>query len=138
MKNDIPVAPVEGVSVAIAPDDSELAADTPTGWSVWLLNHNDFPLTTVLIVSEGYGEHEGRAVTTSKLRYFFEEIGPRQAVRVEPIDPALFHLTNQYWVSYYLGPQILDKKYVFVPGSLESTNLRPIELLAGQPGILHS
>ncbi len=136
MKNDILIPPVEGVNLAIAPDDP--AADSSTGWSVWLLNQNDFPLATVLVVSEGYGEHEGRPVTTSRLRYFFEEIGARHAVRVEPIDPALFHLNNQYWVSYYRGAQIYDKKYVFVPGALESGNLTPIALLDGRPGVLHS
>ena len=142
MKQDILIPPVEGVSIAIAPDDPTLAAaataEALVPWGAWLLNHNDYPLRTVLIVSEGYGEHDGRPVTTSKLRYFFEEVGPQQAVRVELIDPALFHLTNQFWVSYYHGPQLHDKKYVFVPGSLESANLTPIALLEGRAGVLHS
>ena len=139
MKQDIPTLPVEGVSIAIAPDDAILAAAHPgqAPWSAWLLNDNDYPLSTVLIVSEGYGEHEGRTVSTSKLRYFFEEIGPRQAVRVEPLDPGLFHLTTQFWVSYYREAQILDKKYVFVPGTIEPANLTPIELLDGRVGVLH-
>ncbi len=140
MKQDIPLVPVEGVSIAIAPADPVLAATDPTltAWNAWLLNDNDFPLTTVLVVSEGYGQHEGRAVTTSKLRYFFEEIGPRQGVRIEGIDPAIFHLTNQFWVSYYRGPQIFDKKFVFVPGTIDSVHFTPIELLGGEAGVLHS
>ncbi len=139
MKNDIHVAPVEGVSIAIAPDeDPALPTDAPVTWSAWLLNANDYPLHTVLIVSEGYGEHEGRAVTTSKLRYFFEEVGPRQAILIEPIDPRLFQLTNQFWVSFYRETALLDKKYVFVPGALERANLTPITLLEGREGVLHS
>lgn len=138
MKTDIPFASVEGVAIAIAPDDPALPSETPGPWSAWLLNHNDYPLRTVLIVSEGYGEHDGRAVTTSKLRYFFDEVGPQQAVRVELIDPGLFHLTNQFWVSYYRGPEIFDKKYVFVPGTLEPANLTSIPLLDGRAGVLHS
>ena len=139
MKQDIQIPVVEGVSVAIAPDDPVLAvADTSAPWSAWLLNHNDYPLHTVLIVTEGYGEQHGEPVTTSKLRYFFEKVGPQQAVRVELIDPALFHLTHQFWVSYYHGPQLHDKKFVFVPGTLEPSNLFPIELLASRAGVLHS
>lgn len=138
MKQDIPFDPVEGVAIAIAPDDAALPADQQATWSVWLLNHNDFPLLNTLIVSEGYGTHEGQEVVTSKLRYHYDEIGPRQAVRVEPIDPGIFHLTNQYWVSYYRGTQIFDKKYVFVPGTLEAQNLIPIGLLEGRTGVLHS
>lgn len=138
MRNEIPLAPVEGVSIAIAPDEPDQLPEATGPWSAWLLNHNDYPLTTVLVVSEGYGEHEGRPVTTSKLRYFFAEIGARQAVRVEPIDPGIFHLTNQFWVSYYRGPEIFDKKFVFVPGALERANMAPIAFLDGRPGVLHS
>lgn len=138
MKQDIPFVPVEGVAIAIAPDDAALPADLQSAWSVWLLNQNDFPLSNVLIVSEGYGTHEGKEVVTSKLRYHYDEIGPKQAVRVEPIDPGIFHLTNQYWVSYYRDTQIFDKKYVFVPGTLDAANLISIGLLDGQPGVLHS
>ena len=141
MKNDIPLRPVEGVSVAIAPDDSALpiaGADAVAPWSAWLLNANDYPITTVLIVSEGYGQHDGHAVSTSRLRYFFEEIGPRAAVRIEPLDPGIFHLTQEFWVSYYHDGQLLDKKYVFVPGTLEEANFTAIGLLDGRTGVLHS
>jgi hypothetical protein len=137
LKNDIPFVPVEGVSIAIAPDDATLPADLQT-WTVWLINEKDQPLNNVLIVSEGYGEHEGQPVTTSKLRYHFEEVEAHSAVKVEPIDPGLFHLTNQYWVSYYQGAQIFDKKFVFVPGTLEPTNLTSIGALEGRAGVLHS
>ncbi|MBC7447147.1 MAG: hypothetical protein H7330_03745 [Hymenobacteraceae bacterium] len=76
MRNEIPLAPVEGVSIAIAPDEPDQLPEATGPWSAWLLNHNDYPLTTVLVVSEGYGEHEGRPVTTSKLRYFLRRLGP--------------------------------------------------------------
>ncbi len=138
MKNDIPFEPVQGVAVAIAPDDALLPADAQATWGVWLLNHNDYPLDNVLIVSEGYGERDGRAVTTSKLRYHYETVPAHTAVQVEPIDPALFALTNQFWVSYYQGRQIYDKKFVFVPGAVEEANLIPIQMLEGRRGVLHS
>ncbi len=137
LKNDIPFIPVEGVSIAIAPDDASLPPELQT-WTVWLINDKAEPLTNVLIVSEGYGEHQGQMVATSKLRYHFEELEPGIAVKVEPIDPGLFHLTNQYWVSYYQGAQIFDKKFVFVPGTLEAANLTPIAALDGRAGVLHS
>ena len=138
MKQDIAISPVEGVSIAIVPDDPTLPAEAQDTWSAWLLNHNDYPLRTVLVVSEGYGEYEGQEVATTKLRYFFDEVGPQQAVKVEPIEPSLFQLTNQFWLSYYRGAEILDKKYVFVPGSFEQANLTPIPMLDGREGVLHS
>jgi hypothetical protein len=139
VKQDIPFEQVEGVSVAVV-----LASDnaqTPDGqplWQVYLLNHNDFPLTNVIINANGYGQQpDGEKVRTSTLRYLFEEVPAHTAIPVEPLDPALFHLNNQYWVSYYHGPQIFDKKFIFVPDSIVPDNFTHIALL-DRVGILHS
>ncbi|ALW84289.1 hypothetical protein AUC43_03750 [Hymenobacter sedentarius] len=138
MKQDIPFDPVEGVSVAIIPDEEALTAEGQPIWQVYLLNHNAFPLENVIVNANGYGQQaDGEKVRTSTLRYLFEEVPPRTAVPVEPIDPALFHLNNQYWVSYYHGPQIFDKKFIFVPDSIVADNLTHISLL-DREGVLHS
>jgi hypothetical protein len=46
-------------------------------------------------------------------------------------------LNNQYWVSYYSGPQIFDKKFIFVPDSIVPDNFTHISLL-DKVGVLHS
>ena len=136
MKQDIPFDPVAGVSIAIVPDE-EAAPGVPA-WAVYLLNANSFALTTVLISAEGYGtQPSGEAVRTSTLRYHLEAIAPHSATLVELIDPAVFHLTNQYWVSYYQEDRIFDKKFIFVPDSIVLANCIPLALLAGRPGVLH-
>ena len=139
MKQDISFDQVEGVSVAIVPAaDNALTPDGQPLWQVYLLNHNDFPLTNVIVNANGYGQQsDGEKVRTSTLRYVFEEVPAHTAVPVEPIDPALFHLNNQYWVSYYHGPQIFDKKFIFVPDSIVPDNFTSIALL-DRIGILHS
>jgi hypothetical protein len=140
MKQDISFDPVTGVSVAIVPD-AEGAPGTigqPT-WTVYLLNDNDTELETVLIAAEGYGTQPGgEAVRTSTLRYRFERVAPHSATPIELIDPAVFHLTNQYWVSYYQEGRIFDKKFLFVPDAIVPANLSPLALLGGRPGVLHS
>jgi hypothetical protein len=139
VKQDISFEQVEGVSVAIVPaPDNALTPDGQPLWQVYLLNHNDFSLTNVIVNANGYGQQEdGEKVRTSTLRYLFEEVPARAAVPVEPLDPALFHLNNQYWVSYYHGPQIFDKKFIFVPDSIVPDNFTHIALL-DRVGILHS
>ncbi|KUG06204.1 hypothetical protein [Solirubrum puertoriconensis] len=138
MKEDIKFDPVEGVSVAVVPDDAASVEVGKPGWLVYLLNHNRFPLQNVIVSSNGYGvDTEGHNVRTSTLRHHFSEIEEYSAVPIEPIDPALFHLNNQYWVSYYIGNQIFDKKFIFVPDSIVAENLIPISLL-GREGVLHS
>ena len=93
-------------------------------------------LENVLVTSKGYGEHESKEVQTSVLRHMFEQVAPKSAVKIEPIDPAIFHITNEYWVSYYIGTTIYDKKYVFVPDSIIPENMVDIALLTNK-GILH-
>ena len=137
MKEDIIFDPVEGVSVAVVPDEAAATEEGKPGWQVYLLNHNAYPLQNVIVSSNGYGtQQDGEKVRTSTLRHVFVEVEPHSAVPVEPIDPNLFHLNNQYWVSYYRGPQIFDKKFIFVPDSIVPANLIPIALL-GREGVLH-
>ena len=142
MKQDIPFEPVVGVSIAIVPDTDAIGATQEEGatvtWQVFLLNNNEFPLENVIIASEGYGNQpDGQAVRTSTLRYHFPEVAAHSATPIELIDPAIFHLTNQYWVSYYRDRQIFDKKFVFVPDSIVPANFSRLDLLAGQAGVLH-
>ena len=138
MKQDIPFDPVAGVSIAIVPDEVMPGAPGVPAWAVYLLNANNFALTNVLISAEGYGtQPSGEAVRTSTLRYHFEAIAPHSAAQVELIDPAVFHLTNQYWVSYYQDNRIFDKKFIFVPDSIVLANCIPLALLAGRAGVLH-
>jgi hypothetical protein len=142
MKQDIPFEPVVGVSIAIVPDADSLEVSLgeagPATWQVFLLNNNEFPLENVIIASEGYGtQPDGQAVRTSTLRHHFPEVAAHSAMPLELIDPAVFHLTNQYWVSYYRDRQIFDKKFVFVPDSIVPDNFSRLDLLAGRAGVLH-
>ncbi|MFC5270741.1 hypothetical protein [Adhaeribacter terreus] len=133
MKEHINFEPVEGVAIAIAVEQNEIGEDV---WNVFLLNNNPYYLDNVLVASKGYGMHEGKEVKTSVLRHMFEQVPSKSAVKVEPIDPAIFHITNEYWVSYYVGDKIYDKKYIFVPESIIAENLVDISLL-NTKGILH-
>ena len=138
MKQDISFDPVAGVSVAVIPDDEARLPNGQSIWQVYLINHNSFPLQNVIVNANGYGQAEDEEkVRTSTLRYLFEEVPPHTAVPVEPIESTLFHLNNQYWVSYYRGTQIFDKKFIFVPDSIVPDNFTHIALL-DRVGVLHS
>ncbi|ARS36873.1 hypothetical protein [Pontibacter actiniarum] len=130
MKKDINFGTVEGIAVAIATTGD-------ANWNVYLLNNNPFPIENVLVASKGYGTVEGNEVKTSVLRHMFERVEARSFVQVEPIDPAIFHINNEYWVSYYIDRQIYDKRFVFVPDTVVQENLIDINMLQMQ-GVLHS
>ncbi len=133
MKKDIAFSPVTGVKLAIA------KTETPNGpeWAVYIINLNLIELSTVMITSKGYGILDGEKRKTSTPRHLIEELGAESVAKVEPIDPAVFSLTNEFWVSYYILDQIFDKKFIFTSGSFDPVNLRMIPEI-GLEGILHS
>lgn len=132
MKKDLPENIVEDVAIAVV-----LVSETPEvkNWTVYLLNFKDQAITNVLITSKGYGEKDGKQVKTSLLRHSMGNLEALSFIGVEAIDPAVFGLTNEYWVSYYLGNTIYDKKFIFLPESIIDTNLIRIPLL-NKPGVM--
>ncbi|MFA6278138.1 MAG: hypothetical protein WC622_15420, partial [Pedobacter sp.] len=72
---------------------------------------------------------------TSLLRHFIGDLTANSFAGVEAIDPAVFGLTNEYWLSYYIGKEIYDKKFVFLPESIIENNLIRIPVL-NKPGVM--
>jgi hypothetical protein len=134
MIRDIKIPEVKNVTLAVARKTSAGESDE---WKVYLINSNEFAIENTLVASKGYGEKDGEPQRTSILRHFLDTIPPNSATLVEPIDPAVFHLNNEYWVSYYVGSQIFDKRFVFVPDSIREDNLSFIKELELE-GVLHS
>ena len=134
MKKDINFIPVKDVQLAIVQERSE---SDDLLWRVHIMNKNKVSITNILISSKGYGEKDGEKQSTSILRHFIETIGPEESAIIEPIDPNLFHLFNEYWVSYYIDGQVFDKKFIFVPGSINEKNMSFIEMI-DMDGVLHS
>ena len=133
MKKDIPNLKVAEVGIAIIPQDAARLHEEL--WDVFLINMKHDQLTSVLISSRGYGEMDGEKTNTTVLRHFFEEVEPQAAVKVEPIQPKLFKLANEFWVSFVHEGHMYDKKYVFVKGSIEKSNFVNVPFL-NQKGIM--
>ena len=134
MKRDIKIPNVENVTVAIVPEKSLLNVEE---WKAYLINDNDFDIEHTLVASKGYGEKNKEQQKTSTLRHFLETVPANSSALIEPIDPQVFHLTNEYWVSYYVGTQIYDKRFLFVPETINKKNLVFIKTMEKE-GILHS
>ncbi|WP_291401719.1 hypothetical protein [Daejeonella sp.] len=126
MKTDLPENIVEHVSIAIVLDSATPEAKL---WKVYLINLKDQALETVLISSKGYGEKDGEKIKTSVLRHSLGNVEAKSFIQIELIDEQVFGLTNEYWLSFYLGNQIYDKKFIFVPESIVETNMIRIPLL---------
>jgi hypothetical protein len=135
MKKDILFPTVKGVYIAIARGEEQ--TEEPSLWQVILINENAYPLESVTISSRGYGLLDEKEVETSVLRHFFPVVEPKSYLVVELIDPAVFNINNEYWVSYFVDGQMYDKKFIFLPESIIKKNMTYIPIL-DKEGILHS
>ncbi|MFT7298840.1 MAG: hypothetical protein ACI9WO_001658 [Sphingobacteriales bacterium] len=132
MLQDLPENEVHDIAIAVV-----LESSTPVDqdWSVYLINLKEDPIDTVIVASKGYGILEGKEVKTSVLRHLIGDISPLDYKLIEPIKNDLFGLSNEYWLSFYQGGVIFDKKFVFVPESIIEENMIPIPFI-GKPGVM--
>jgi hypothetical protein len=126
MIKDLPQNIVEDIAVAVA-----LEKETPESkiWYVYLINLKDQPIENVLVTSKGYGEKDGEQVKTSVLRHMMPLVEGKATALIEPIDEQTFGLSNEYWVSYYIGRDIYDKKFIFLPESIIEVNFIKLPVL---------
>jgi transcriptional regulator of heat shock response len=132
MKKDLPDNLVEDISIAVV-----LESETPESkvWNVYLINLKDTNIETVLITSKGYGLNNGEKVKTSTLRHMIEKVAAKSFAKVEAIDEEVFGLNNEYWLSYYIGKEIFDKKFIFLPESILESNFIKVPLV-NKPGVM--
>ncbi|WP_053406709.1 hypothetical protein [Persicobacter sp. CCB-QB2] len=131
MKKDINVPAVEGVSMAVA----KSLIEGEEVYHAYLINHNAYDLDTVIINSQGFGkDHSGKSQKTSQLRHIIQNLKAGTAAKIEMISPEVFHLNNQYWISFFYEGQMLDKKFIFEANNIKERNFRPIKTL-GLDGI---
>ncbi|OOQ60769.1 hypothetical protein [Mucilaginibacter pedocola] len=132
MLKDLPQNTVKDIGIAVALEGESIESKT---WYVYLINLKDVALETVLVTSKGYGEKDGEQVKTSVLRHAFPEVAPKSFKLIEPIDEATFGLNNEYWLSYYIGNQIYDKKFIFLPESIIDANFIKLPVV-NKPGVM--
>lgn len=133
MKKDLKIEPVTGVHLAIVRKKN---LEGSFDWFVYIINKNLIELNTVLITSKGYGNINSEEKKTSLLRHSIKELQEQSIALVESIDPSLFQLNNEYWVSYYILDKIFDKKFVFLAHTITEDNIRYIPEL-DMEGVLH-
>lgn len=132
MLKDIPDNQVEDIAVAIALESENSESKV---WKVYLINLKNEPIETVLVTSKGYGQLKGEEVKTSMLRHSMPLIGAHDYALVELLDEQTFGLTNEFWVSYYIGKNIFDKKFIFLPESIVESNFIRLPVV-NKPGVM--
>ena len=134
MKEDIDIPKVGNVSVAIV---QEVGEDQALVYNVYLINQRKENLEKVLVTSKGYAtvKKTGEQIKTSTLRKSLGEVEASSFQKIEPIMQDLFGLNNEYWVSFWIGNKMFDKKYIFLSETIKEENFANIPLL-NKKGVL--
>lgn len=122
---------VENVKMVVVPEKNEEGA---TQHYVYLLNLRDDIMEGIIITSKGYGVDEatGEKITTSMLRHSLEVLLPDEAAKIEPIMEDVFKLTNEFLISFWVEDTMYDKKFIFLPESINEKNYVTIPKMGGK------
>ena len=128
MRDELMGPKVENVGVAVVP---EINSEGATAYYVYLINFREDIMEGIIITSVGYGQNAntGEKVKTSKLRHCIEVLLPNEAAKMEPIMEDVFGLSNEYWVSFWIDSTMYDKKFIFLPESIQEKNFTMIPQL---------
>jgi hypothetical protein len=125
VKSDIIVPKVEGVGIAIVKDVDE----GDVVYKAYIINFNNFPIENILITSKGYGLKDGKSIKTATFRHFFDKVEAYSYQQIEVVSDEVFGLNNEFFVTYYIGKLIHDKKYIFLPEVISVNNFIEIKVL---------
>jgi hypothetical protein len=126
MRKDIPELHVEDIAIAIVKEKDEKNNEV---WNSYVINLKETLIEGVIVTSTGYGEVGGEAVKTSTLRHFLDEIPAQAFQKIEPLIEDVFKLSNEYWLSFFEGGVMFDKKFIFLPETIKEENFVMLPIL---------
>jgi len=131
MKKDIQIPEVSNVLVAVVKEfNKEFQCED---WNAYIINTKKVDLEMILIVSKGYDEDKG--METAVLRHKIEKLPANSFAKIELIQNEVLKLTNFFYVTFFEGNTMFERKYIFEKGVIKEGNLRQISVL-NKRGIL--
>jgi hypothetical protein len=103
-------------------------------WTVYIINSREEPIETVIVNASGEGKLEGKEKQTATLRFLLNDIPALSYKPFELLLPESLKLSHRYWVSYYSGNRIFDKKFIYTPEMFDD-DLQDLPVF-DSPGIL--
>ena len=132
MKKDIDFLEVVDIGIAIV---LESESEESRNWKAYLLNFKSETISNILVSTKGYGLLNGSEVKTATFRHSLGSLAPQSYTPIEIIDESLFVIHNEFWLSFYIGDRVFDKKITFLPDTISAVNLDLIPLIM-LPGVI--
>lgn len=134
MKEELKGPKVENIAVAVV---QELGENNAMIHNVYLINEKKETLENVLVTSKGYAfsAKTNEKLETNILRKLLGDIKANSVQMIEPIMEDVLGLNNEYWVSFWVGTKMYDKKYIFLSETIKEENFINIPIL-NKKGVL--
>lgn len=113
----------KNIGIAIVNEWSE---ELEKVWNVYFINSGDTMVKNVLVTCKGYGEWNNTHHETSLTRYFLGDVEAKGMVKIEPVNPDLFVLNNEYFLTFYVDGNMIDKKIVFQANTISEETIKEI------------
>ncbi|MGA9590418.1 MAG: hypothetical protein WBV11_11355 [Salegentibacter sp.] len=123
MKKDIEIPEVEKVYIAAVKEfNKEFGAEE---WNAYIINEREEDLETVLIVTRGFeGEKQ-----TSIMRHRLEKLPPQSFAKIEYLQDEVLALNNEFWVTFFAGGKMYEKKFLFRKNTINSNALQELPVM---------
>lgn len=133
MKKDIEIPDVKDVYIAAV---LELDENNNAFWYIHLINGKNEILEGIMITSCGYMFTEkGRETVSSTFRHKMNDMLPKTVLKIEMLDPQVFEIYNEYWVTFFCNNKLMECKFTFEPFTIGKNYLAAVPLLKDK-GIL--
>jgi len=132
MKKDIDFLEVIDIGIAIV---LESESEESRNWKAFLLNFKSETINNILVSTKGSGLLNGAEVKTATFRHSLGSLAPQSYTPIEIIDESLFVIHNEFWLSFYIGDRVFDKKITFLADTISAVNLDLIPLIM-LPGVI--
>lgn len=127
MKKDIIIPTIENVFLAAVQEWSDDFMEKV--WYVHLVNDSDFDLDSVMVVSKAFGTLDGEMKKTSLLRHVFVKVPAVSVVKIEMLEKNVLLLNNEFMVTFFIGPTLYDRKYIFRANSITPDYVEEVPIL---------
>ncbi|MCC6599274.1 MAG: hypothetical protein IT223_01205 [Crocinitomicaceae bacterium] len=126
MKRDIILPDAKDIAIAIVP----AAGNEKDHWQVFFINLNPVPVDTVLIQAQGMTTgKESNEKTTAPVRFMLPALPALSARQFEVLVSESLTTSHRYWVSYYIGSLLYEKKIMVTQQELEKGKLHILPVL---------
>lgn len=105
MRKDIQIPEVKNVYIAAV---HEFNNEYKTyDWNAYIINDNDVPLETVIIVSQGYDNEK----MTAPMRKTIKLLPAKGYAKIEFLEENVLKVNNFFTVTYFIEDKLYDKRF---------------------------